>query len=259
MVYTVKIEPHPDDKNRYTEEKQYRADQLDIMRQQVGLGWWLNVISGIGGGIAFLALLALCYNAYVVQQQRDTMERQLKVMVNQDRPWVTIDNTGDKGIVPYAPLSVDKGIANFPLRIALKNSGRSPARVNIGAEVVDIHHDQGETLAKEVDRVCAKSPAYSWPAAIAPTTMTFNHVFQFPLKGDTKKIEPTIVGCIWYEATTGDTALRNAPFSGQITQANDEKGAPVEAPKTLPILLRGNSVPIANWKVVDVLMKGTPN
>jgi hypothetical protein len=188
-----------------------------------------------------------------------TLKEQLTEMQLDKRPWVAIDNAGDKGIVPYDPLSVDKGVANFPLRFTLKNGGQSPARVEIGAEIVDIHHDQGETLAKEIERVCTKPPAFSWPAAIVPGTMPYNHIFAFPLNGDTKRVEPTIVGCIWYEATTGDNTLRKAPFSGQITQANDEKGASVEAPKTLPILLRGNFIPMADWKVIDVLMKGTPN
>ena len=67
MAYIVKIEPNFEDKNRYSEEKQYRTDQLDIARRQIGLAWWLNVISGVAGGIAFLAFAAFVYYAGLVR------------------------------------------------------------------------------------------------------------------------------------------------------------------------------------------------
>lgn len=88
MVYTVRIDPHPDDKNKYAEEKQYRTDQLDVARRQVGLARWLNIISGVAGAIAFLAFVAFLYYAGLV---RETNKIAKTASDLGNRPYIGID------------------------------------------------------------------------------------------------------------------------------------------------------------------------
>jgi hypothetical protein len=73
MVYTVRIQSDPKDEKRYADEQKERTEQLDISREQTSSAKALNIISGIGGGIAFLALVALIYNAILVHRQWKAM------------------------------------------------------------------------------------------------------------------------------------------------------------------------------------------
>ncbi len=59
----------PNDKQGHTEEQQYRKDQLDVMRDQVSKARVLNWISGIGAGIAILALIGLVITACLLSEQ----------------------------------------------------------------------------------------------------------------------------------------------------------------------------------------------
>lgn len=61
MVYSARIEPSSEEKNRQAAEEQYRKRQLRLSRT-------LNVISGIGAGIAFMALLGVWYYACLTRQ-----------------------------------------------------------------------------------------------------------------------------------------------------------------------------------------------
>ncbi len=81
MVYTVKIEPRPDQEKRDADDQEYRKKQLN-------LSWWLNLISGVGGGIAFLALLALVANAILIHQQNKISEASSDLAY---RPYVGTD------------------------------------------------------------------------------------------------------------------------------------------------------------------------
>jgi len=67
MIYTVKIQPHPEEENRYTEEKTYRQNQLNVAKR-------LNLITGVGGGIALLTLIALIAYACITYRQLETMK-----------------------------------------------------------------------------------------------------------------------------------------------------------------------------------------
>jgi hypothetical protein len=161
------------------------------------------------------------------------------------RPWVAIDTTGDKGIVPHDALTSDESFVYFPLRYSLKNFGQSPANVQVDATILSINYAQDAELVHEVDKFCEHpindevAPQYDWPAAIVPGTMIYNHTLQLPIKPEMQKegiIKPTIVGCVWYRATTGDTkTLHKTPFSGQVSRAVDESGATVEAPNIVAI------------------------
>src|ERR1700690_2818667 len=66
LIYTVKIQPHPEEENRYTEEKHSRQNQLNAAKH-------LNVISGVGAAIAFLALVALIWYACITHRQLGAM------------------------------------------------------------------------------------------------------------------------------------------------------------------------------------------
>jgi hypothetical protein len=62
VVYTVKIDPSPDQKDRDTNDNKYRQEQLKAVH-------WLNVISAIGVLVATLALIGLTINACLIHGQ----------------------------------------------------------------------------------------------------------------------------------------------------------------------------------------------
>jgi hypothetical protein len=88
MVYTVRVEPEPDEKERYADERTYRGKQLDYAK-------WLNIISAVGGGIAFIALISLIANAFILQRQLTTMrEANINAKAVNDlqyRPYIGVD------------------------------------------------------------------------------------------------------------------------------------------------------------------------
>src|ERR1700682_3338235 len=66
MIYTVKIQPHPEEENRYTEERTYRKNQLNAAKH-------LNLIRAGGAVIAFLAFVALVWYACITHRQLGAM------------------------------------------------------------------------------------------------------------------------------------------------------------------------------------------
>lgn len=129
MVYTVKIEPHPDDEKKYSEDKQYRNDQIDAARR-------LNNISGIGAGIAGAALLALVVNACMVHRQLVAAKQANTISKTASdlayRPYVGINDIVI-AFVPHKVKSLNQITAMptpettvFDYRAELKNFGPVP-------------------------------------------------------------------------------------------------------------------------------------
>ena len=66
MVYTVKVEPHPDDEKRYAKDETYKTEQIGTAKR-------LNVITGIGIGVAVLTLISLIVYACITYKQLRAM------------------------------------------------------------------------------------------------------------------------------------------------------------------------------------------
>jgi len=239
---------HPDTSNTDTRQRKRKP----LSRFQC----WTIGLAGVGILVAAGTGLAIVCQDIIAH--RTLIEMQLE-----KRPWVSIDNTGEKGIVPFDDLTIQGSTANFPLRVSLKNFGQSPAKVEIRADIVNVGYDTGATLLTAVENTCKsqgqpESTYKGWPATIVPGTITYNHTWSPEITKITQgnEIKPTIVGCIWYQATTGDTSLHKTPFSGQISMATDSKRAAVEPTNPIQIPPK-RAIAKGDWAVVDILMKGT--
>ena len=132
MIYTVKIQPHPEEENRYTEERTYRKNQLNAAKH-------LNLIRAGGAVIAFLAFVALVWYACITHRQLGAMLNSNNLsnlaLINakeqfriSQRPyvWVMPSNTSEntaKQVITYSILP------NQPVQVTLwyQNYGQSPA------------------------------------------------------------------------------------------------------------------------------------
>jgi hypothetical protein len=120
MVYSVRIQPHPDDEKRNADEQAYRKKQLDSATI-------LNWISGAGAAIALLALVGLILNAWIIHQQ-------LQVMVDSNKISRTANIVSQRAFVfILEPPQIDH--ANEPqmgkgwaFTYQMENSGNTPAR-----------------------------------------------------------------------------------------------------------------------------------
>lgn len=129
MVYTVRIEPDPqNDKNR-ADEQQYRKDQLDIARDQLAAYKILNWISGVGGAIAFFALIALIVNACYLSGQLGAALEANRInhysLVVSQRAFVFIPNAFEEN--PGKDANTGDKLGAFTFR--MENSGNTPATV----------------------------------------------------------------------------------------------------------------------------------
>jgi hypothetical protein len=128
-VYTVRVEPDPEEKGRYTDEQQYRKKQIDA-------AIWLNRISAIGAAIAFLALLALIWYANISQGQLDGIHESNRINKSSSdlayRPYIGVSNIE----VLFTPLNVKnfKQVSQVPtdetkalsFKVDIKNFGPVP-------------------------------------------------------------------------------------------------------------------------------------
>ncbi|HTX14805.1 MAG TPA: hypothetical protein VMD77_05875 [Candidatus Baltobacteraceae bacterium] len=152
MVYTVRIEPHPKEKDRYAEEQQYRKDQLNKATR-------LNQISAFGAAIALFALLALIYNACLIQQQLTTSEAangisktQMRLSV---RPWVGVDDSPDA--IRASRIFFDQdGNATIGYALTFKNYSSFAAQ-NVIAVPMLVITDDGTTIQNEIDMICGNN------------------------------------------------------------------------------------------------------
>lgn len=140
MVYTVRIEPNPEDKDRYADEKECRKNQVDAAK-------WLNVISGIGAGIAFLALIALIVNACLIAKSNRISKRASELAY---RPYIGFEGIpfsfkerDSKGVETVAQSLNAKTIA-MAFRADIKNFGPVPGtqftgrwRIFVGGDEIE--------------------------------------------------------------------------------------------------------------------------
>ncbi len=124
MLYTVRIEPDPEDKSRYADEKDYRKQQLDAAKS-------LNVISGVGGGIAFLGLIAVVWYACVASATLT----QLQV---QQRPYVWLTTKSSPTYALDKDLLWDVDWGNYGLTPALKVRGCT--QIAWGSNILSLIH-----------------------------------------------------------------------------------------------------------------------
>jgi hypothetical protein len=113
MVYTVRIQPNPEDVKRQADEDRYKQEQLNAAKS-------LNRISALGTAVAFLALLALAWYACLTSQQLEHSKQASRL---DERAWVTVQS------IPV-PAKITDAVAigvtpNF--RMFIENSGRTPA------------------------------------------------------------------------------------------------------------------------------------
>jgi hypothetical protein len=142
MVYTVRIEPHPDEEKKHAEEQEYRKKQLKAPKI-------LNWISGIGSGIALLALIALIWYASISQGQLNEMQTQRRLSV---RPFVGLDEGSEA--IQTTELHIDEtGNASLVYIIRAKNYSNSPAS-NVWADANLVVADDLNTVYEQQGYAC---------------------------------------------------------------------------------------------------------
>ena len=122
MLYSVRIEPHPDQKKRDASDEEYRSKQLDSAKR-------LNLVSGIGTGIALLALVAVVWYACITNRQLGVMLDSNKIsraanIVGQ-RAFVFIPT--DFQVIGGQDSKTKEKVWMFTFR--MENSGNTPARI----------------------------------------------------------------------------------------------------------------------------------
>lgn len=211
-------------------------------------------------------------------------------MLWDQRPWIALDNTTARAVVFYEDLkgggmedvigpavgnesitdinrrlNANAAYVNFYLRYSIKNFGHSPANVRIHTTVVDQGYPRYKNLLEVIRRenVCGEQQDKDWAWTIVPGGTTYNHISSLEINQkmwETRTIEPTVVGCIWYRSTIGDkSTIHKTPFAGHISMATDEKGQPVQDPSPIPIPLRRlfkSPIDKNELKVVDVWIMG---
>jgi hypothetical protein len=146
MVYTVKIQPDPDEEKRRTDEGEYRKKQICSARK-------LNVISGIGVGIAGLTLIALIIYACITYGQLGAMRysnTQNELALANAKEQFRIDQRPYVWIPPQSPSENNPRQLEFfipavnqpnqPVHVLVwyQNYGRSPAIItgfSVDAEI----------------------------------------------------------------------------------------------------------------------------
>ncbi len=187
------------------------------------------------------------------------------------RPWVALDTANQESIAPYRDLNfVVSGVSGSNMvvfRYSINNFGHSPANVDIGTKVFNNKTDyprHGAQLLADVQKVCDEDRARVklWPCTIVPGAMAYNGGASLKITKEmweTGVIKPTVIGCIWYRSTIGDTTIRGTSFSGNISMVKDG-GRKADDLNPIAIQLpKGSTSKVVSkddWKVVDVLMVG---
>jgi len=113
-VYAVRIEPSPDDSNKYAAEQGYRQQQLRLAKI-------LNSITAIGTVVGILGLLYLYAYLQATKKSANAAEQSARVakdtLVTINRPWIGIEG------IP----TVRKNSEHWYIDFSVKNFGNSPA------------------------------------------------------------------------------------------------------------------------------------
>lgn len=120
MVYTVRIDPNPED-------KKWQTTQEDYQKQQINTAKTLNNYTLILAGISFATLVALVIYACISHGQLGAMQESnrissdtLKSVQETDRPWVGIEDFGISKFEEGQPMTIT---------VVFMNSGKRPAKV----------------------------------------------------------------------------------------------------------------------------------
>lgn len=197
------------------------------------------------------------------------------------RPWLSIDNTGDKGITMSAPITFknkgDKAV--FSLLYRVQNTGHSPASIQVLTEQFDNlgDHPDSRTFQQVTQDLCKRAedrlPAGAWVWTIVPGNdfvwaVTTDDIQSKSFDvGSKDSIQPETIGCILYRSIEDVAAGNKTPpyrtsFIGQISQ-RDEKGKKGNCPAPgvhIPIDIRSRKdIPAGKLCVHDVFIIGDAN
>jgi hypothetical protein len=121
-IYPVRIEPSPEDENRYSAEQLYKARQLRTART-------LNWITGFAAGVGLFGLAILYGQLDILKGQLDHTDKQFSMY---HRPWVNI-------AIPVkvdGPLVFSESGAQIPITYSITNGGTAPA---LGTTLIFTH------------------------------------------------------------------------------------------------------------------------
>jgi hypothetical protein len=209
-VYTVKVEPTTEDKDRYADEKKFRHSQLSI-------GKWLNVVTAVGTltalvGLVYLyaTLRAARKSANAAKEASETASKQLELS---DRPWV------DARIAINGPFEFNINGGNIHLGFELLNAGHLPA-LNTVVEALPVDSNFTGTRQPEeyVAQACrtANRMIEEYPSlgvALFPNipfaegetiTLTAADLAKYHGKGSRFPgiiLQPSVVVCVGYRPT----------------------------------------------------------
>jgi hypothetical protein len=119
-VYSVRIQPTPEDTQRQQDEKEHWGKQITAAKWQN----WITAFAAL-----FAAVVAVIYYCQLISMQKSVELNRQAVELNRqalevsERPWVSV------GVLPYSDLTfVDGKQAVVGLRFSLKNVGKSIAK-----------------------------------------------------------------------------------------------------------------------------------
>jgi hypothetical protein len=190
----------------------------------------------------------------------------------EERPWLGLDNTDDnKGIVPYGSLGasipaangfgavIEAAKATFYMTYLVKNFGRSPANVEVTTEAVDKSYPTDKERRTLVKGYCDNHSvsAEALLLTINPGTTKVNRKSELAITPDMIRnhvtIRPTIIGCIWYQSTVGNSpTVHKTPFAGHIYWVDPKRSLQ-------PVPLSQGHIAPDKLKVVDVFVMGKAN
>lgn len=241
MAYTVKIEPRPDQEKRDADDHEYRTKQLK-------LSWWLNLISSIGAGIAFLALVALVWYACITQGQLTAMQTQTRLSL---RPFVGLDE--GPGAIENTPLQIDQnGNASLVYTIRAKNYSNAPA-TNVWADANLVVADDLNTVYEQQGYACGDAVIGKPDIGLIlfqGRDRTFNSMpssTKISLRHENSLIGVSLAGCIGYRDQFGYLCRTKFIWGFQ-----DESGRPVSLQAPVPAMtVKGRFFATASGGAID--------
>jgi hypothetical protein len=231
-------------------------------------------IKQVGGSSSFwtaaatvtIAVVTIFYTQYA-RKQWCAMEQALRQSDRhfeaEKRPWVAIDDANNQGITPFEPTIQyrdNKSKAVFKLRYVLANEGGRPANVIIHGGMMQ-HTDDFTVMLIRANQYCAdgKQEVKRWTekdwhwVVIPKFPMIFDVTYDsqpsvsgvehgdvFDITQDMlrdKKMIPTNVGCIVYEAAGGnDKTIYTTPFFGALSM-REKNGSVPPRNEHIPIVI----------------------
>lgn len=167
-------------------------------------------------------------------------ERTANAAEANNRPWLGLDNTNDRGIVPYGHphqvipatnqtligATVSKEYIEFTLTYALRNFGHSPANADVRTRIVDVGYPkQPVEILNTVKECCDSDFPHAQnrllPVTVLPGEIDYTKTIRLTITPEMRQrgsVRPSVVGCIWYRAIIGDSEMHRTQFYGNIFQ-----------------------------------------